>query len=244
MISTQEEAAVAGETDSLSLELRALSVGREGRILIAPMDLEFPSGSFTAVLGPSGTGKTSFLFTLAGMLKPASGTMVIRHGAKQSLPLREYRRRLGLVFQHFRLTPNETVVTNILCGTLGHHSWCRTLLGFPPEAREKASRLLQKVELAGFERVPVSRISGGEKQRIAMARALMQEPDWLIADEPVSHLDHALAGRMLSLLKSESRRTNMTVICVLHDAGLAREHADRILTFPGRQKWQVDFPGV
>jgi phosphonate transport system ATP-binding protein len=239
-----KEPAVAGASDSLLLELRALSVGREGRVLIAPMDLDFPAGSFTAVLGPSGTGKTSFLFTLAGMLKPASGTMVIRKGTMQSLPATEYRRRLGLVFQHFRLTPNETVATNILCGTLGRHSWCRTLLGFPPEARQKASRLLERVELAGFEEVPVSRISGGEKQRIAMARALMQEPDWLIADEPVSHLDHALAGRMLSFLKAESRRTNMTVICVLHDAGLAREHADRILTFPGDQKWQMDFPGL
>lgn len=239
-----QEPCVAGEMDSLSLELQALSVGREGKILIAPMDLDFPAGSFTAVLGPSGTGKTSFLFTLAGMLKPASGTIVIRQGTSQSLPVGEYRQRLGLVFQHFRLTPNESVATNILCGTLGRHSWCRTLLGFPPEAREKASQLLQKVELAGFEDVPVSRISGGEKQRIAMARALMQEPDWLIADEPVSHLDHALAGRMLSFIKSETRRTNMTVICVLHDAGLAREYADRILHFPGDQTWQLDFPGA
>lgn len=215
--------------DNFHVRIRNLDVSRQSRCLVKDLTATVARGSFVAVLGPSGCGKTTLLNCLAGML-PADRGMVeyqCRNGCVH-LP-NDFRPKIGLVFQHLRLTSNASVLTNVLCGTLGKKPWWRSLLGFPKEEVTRARHLLELVGLADCEREPVSRLSGGERQRVAIARTLIQEPELILADEPVSHLDRNLARKVLGYWKDACGTQGGSVVCVLHDRELAREFADVLL---------------
>ncbi len=210
--------------------LRDLRVQRGGRELVRDLNLAVPRGQFVAVVGASGVGKSSLLACLAGMMEPAGGTITYRCANACDHAPATYRRRVGIVFQHLRLSPNATVLTNVLCGTLGQHPWWRTLFGFSRTETAHARRLLEEMELGGYEQMPVRRVSGGEKQRTAIARALMQSPELILADEPVASLDPRLARQVLALLRNECQASQRTIFCVLHDPDLVEEFADMVLT--------------
>lgn len=220
------------------LRIDGLAVRRDGRHILEGLDMDVPRGSFLSVEGRSGAGKSSLLACLAGMLEPAQGNISYqcREGCEHSPA--GFRRRIACIFQHFALTPNATVKTNVLCGLLPQHSPLRTLFGFPRADHRLADELLERLGIAHLADTPVHRISGGERQRTAIARALIARPECLLADEPVSNLNPDLARQVLSLLKENSACTGCTVICALHDPDLSREFSDARLHLDGDRNWE------
>jgi phosphonate transport system ATP-binding protein len=221
--------------------LRGLGLERRGRWLFRGMDVEMPRGKFIAIVGPSGAGKTSLLGCLAGTLAPSEGEVVFRcgHGCHHSPPA--FRKRLGIVFQNFLLIGNGTLLHNVLCGRLGRYPWWRTLTGFPRADRAEAFEILSHLGLASHVHRRAFEVSGGEQQRAALARALFQEPEMLLADEPVSNLDSDLTCRVLEILRAQTRHESRTVACVLHDQELVERFADLIITLnPDQpQAWTI-----
>lgn len=226
-------------TPEPQLRINGLGVEREGRPVLQGLDMDLPRGTFLAVEGRSGVGKTSLLSCLAGMLEPAEGRISYRcrEGCEHSPG--QFRQRIGCVFQHFALTPNATVKTNVLCGLLPHRSPLRTLFGFPKSDHRLAEELLGKLGIAHLADQPVSRISGGERQRVAVARALIARPECLLADEPVSNLNPELAREVLGLMKEHCAETGCTVVCALHDSALGGEFSDFRLRLGGGCDWQL-----
>ena len=225
--------------------LRGLGLERGGRWLFRGIDIEVPRGKFIAVVGPSGAGKTSLLGCLAGTLEPSEGQIVFQcaHGCHHS-PL-AFRKRLGIVFQNFLLIANGTLLHNVLCGRLGRYPWWRTLAGFPRIDRTEALKTLHELGLARHVHRRAFEVSGGEQQRAALARALFQEPEMFLADEPVSNLDPNLTCRVLEVLRAQARQESRTVVCVLHDQELVERFADMVITLnPDRpQEWSLRATG-
>ena len=176
------------------------------------------------VIGPSGSGKSTFLRCLNLLERPTSGT-VIFEGTHLTAPrtnINVYRRRMGMVFQHFNLFPHMTVLRNL---TLGPTELLKKSTG---DANKKAMQLLERVGLADRADAYPSQLSGGQKQRIAIVRALCMEPDVMLFDEPTSALDPEMVGEVLDVMK-ELANEGMTMVVVTHEMGFAREVADRVL---------------
>jgi phosphonate transport system ATP-binding protein len=198
---------------STAVAVSGLSIERAGRRLFDEMSWQLPFGSFLAVTGPSGAGKSSLLSCLAGELGPSSGSVNIE------------AENIGCIFQDFRLSTNLSVLKNVLCGSLGRHSWWETLLKFDDTEREDAFEIASSLGLARLVHKPAATVSGGEQQRTAVARALLQRPDVILADEPTSQLDTETARLVLKKLRDEAKNGN-TVIVVLHDSRLVEEFAE------------------
>ena len=211
------------------LRTEGLCVQREGRLLLRDLHVEVPRGSFVAIVGPSGIGKSSLLACLAGLLPPASGQITYRCQNNCEHSPASFRRRLGVVFQHLRLNPNCSAETNVLCGLLGQRPWWKTLFGFRKRDHQLSHELLARFDLAGLEGAAVGSLSGGERQRVAISRALVAAPEVILADEPVSQLDPVLASNVLESLKSQAHTSGVTVICALHDPVLVDLLADYTL---------------
>ena len=194
------------------------------------MNLEIPRGKFVAVVGPSGAGKTSLLGCLAGNVALSEGEVIFQcaQGCRHS-PIR-ISKRLGIIFQNFPLIGNGALLHNVLCGRLGRYPWWRTLAGFPRSDRSRASEILNDLGLAAHIYRRAAEVSGGEQQRAALARALFQEPEMFLADEPVSNLDPELTCRVMKILRQQARQYARTVVCVLHDRDLVESFADICIT--------------
>jgi phosphonate transport system permease protein len=189
----------------------------DGVRVLDGIDLELAPGEHVAIVGPSGSGKTSLLRVLAGELQPTSGELQ-RSG------------RVASIHQDFRLVGTTSALGNTLHGAAAEVGFWRSLGAWPAATRARAVEWLQRVGLGARLQQRVDRLSGGEQQRVALARALMRRPSLLLADEPVSALDRPSARALLQLLDALRRQHGITVVSVLHDVGLAREFADRVLT--------------
>ncbi|MGI8885233.1 MAG: ATP-binding cassette domain-containing protein [Pyrinomonadaceae bacterium] len=200
-----------------AVETHSLALKRGGKLLFEKMTWQLRRGKFLAVTGASGAGKSSLLACLGGIVAPSAGEF--KFAANE---LRE----LGFVFQNFRLTANLSVLTNVLCGKLGAYNWRQTLFSFSENERQAAFTILRELGLDKLVRRQVRKISGGEQQRTAVARVLLQDPPIILADEPTSNLDAELAKRVLSILRDVCAEKNRTVIAVLHDARMVEEFAD------------------
>jgi phosphonate transport system ATP-binding protein len=212
------------------LKVSNLGCTRNGRWVFRRLSLDVPPGKFIAVLGPSGAGKSTLLSCLAGLLKPDEGTVSYSDQQDKTYSPAEFQRRIGIVFQHFMLIENTTLMQNVLCGRLGRYHWWQTIFGFPRREKEEAFQVLYDLGLSKYVYRQVAQVSGGEQQRTAIARALFQQPDVILADEPVSNLDSYLTGRVLGMLRQQCHQHQRTVLCVLHNAELVHRFADYVLS--------------
>ena len=186
---------------------------------VRPTDLEIPSGEFFAILGPSGCGKTTLLRIIGGYERQDAGRLFLGETDITSLLPRD--RGIGMVFQNYALFPHMTVFENVAFGLRANKT----------PAGAVASRVkgaLESVRLAGKSGSPVTALSGGEQQRVAVARALVIRPRLLLFDEPLSNLDIALRLQTREEIRALQRSTGITTVYVTHDQGEAMSLADRI----------------
>ncbi len=209
------------------MSVRACGVGvRIGSaVLLDGVDLDVPTGSWTAVLGRNGAGKTTLLHALAG-LRPCTGKVELAGRDLASLRPRERARLLALAPQTAVLPESLVVADYVLLGRTPH----RGVLGAPGrEDREKVAAALERLELADLADRRVGTLSGGERQRTVLARALAQEPQLLLLDEPTASLDLGHAQEALELVDALRREHGLTVVSTLHDLTLAGQYADRVV---------------
>ena len=225
--STARAAAPDGDAHLL---VSGLGVRRAERWLFRDLTLTVPRGAFVAVVGPSGAGKSTLLACLAGALAPGEGEIRLRERSGRLVAPELCRPRIGCVFQRLLLVENSSVLANVLCGRLGRHRWWQTLFGASQAEREEAFAIAADLGLAPHTHRWVAELSGGEQQRTAIARALFQEPDLYLADEPISNLDTYLTGRVLGRLRQEAAQQGRTVFCVLHDPTLVERFADLVVS--------------
>jgi phosphonate transport system ATP-binding protein len=216
------------------LRVRRLSLRYpNGKLALADLDLSVRAGELVTVLGSNGSGKTTLLRCLVRTLKPTSGEVWVSEteltrleGAK----LRRARLELAMISQHAALVRRRSVLANVATGSLGRHdSWRTNLGGFPDDELQAAQRCLGEVGLAELAEQRAGTLSGGQAQRVSIARALAQRPRVLLADEPVASLDPEAAEEIMRLLRRLAREGNLAVLCVLHQVELAYSYADRIV---------------
>lgn len=194
--------------------------------------LTVTSGERVAIVGPSGSGKTTLLRLLNGGLPVERGEIFVL--GKRLLPgrrqPREQRRRVGMIFQDFALVERASVLDNVLFGRLGYAQPWLSLVGrFSERDREIAGAAIREVGLLEQLRQRADVLSGGQRQRVAIARVLAQEPEIVLADEPVSNLDPGLTADILEILVQASERRGATLVMALHQPRLAVAHAERVI---------------
>jgi phosphonate transport system ATP-binding protein len=221
---------MAGDVVSqgLGVVCRGLAVGRT-RPLIEGVDVAVRPGEVLAVLGPSGVGKSTLLDTIEGRVAPWTGAVQVHDTDGRPLGVVERGRRIARVEQDLLLVDTISLEHNVLLGRLDRYPWWRTFLRFPRHEREAARAVLARIGLGHLWWKPAATVSGGERQRTALTRALFSEPDLLLADEPTAGLDADTAEVALGLVVEHARRRPAAVIVVLHDPALAERHADRVL---------------
>jgi len=187
-------------------------------------------GEVVVVIGPSGSGKSTFLRCLNLLEHPTGGTVTFE-GVDITDPkvnINLHRQKMGMVFQHFNLFPNMTILRNMTVAPIELHKKSKA------EAEAMAMKLLERVGLADRAKAYPSQLSGGQKQRVAIVRALCMEPNVMLFDEPTSALDPEMVGEVLDVMKSLARE-GMTMVVVTHEMGFAREVGDRVLFMDGGQ---------
>jgi putative ABC transport system ATP-binding protein len=205
------------------LGMRLASGGRAVDVL-SDVTLEVPAGQFLAIAGPSGSGKSTLLGLIAGLDQPTSGRIEVAGmeitGLDEDALARFRRDQVGYVFQSFHLIPTLTAQENVAVPLE---------LAGEADVIARAAALLGEVGLAGRAHHYPVQLSGGEQQRVAVARALARRPAILLADEPTGNLDSATGKQIIDLLVAANRRHGRTLVLVTHDAALAA-HADRVVT--------------
>lgn len=202
------------------LRLERISKRFDDLLVINDLSLEVYKGELCCLLGPSGCGKTTTLKVIAGFLEHEKGSVYLAEREITDLPPQE--RDVGMVFQNYALFPHLTVFDNVAYG-LRRRGW--TL----KDIREKVADMLDLVQLSGYGKRRIQELSGGQQQRIALARALVIEPELLLLDEPLSNLDARLRVRMRSEIRRIQRTLDISTIYVTHDQEEAMSIADRIV---------------
>jgi phosphonate transport system ATP-binding protein len=219
------------------------------------INLRIEVGDFVGIIGLSGAGKSTLLRCINRLIHPTSGEIRIprsllgRDGAGATADvltlaapeLRFFRRKVGMIFQQFNIVKRLSVIDNVLSGGLGYQPALTSVLRiFSQDEKRRALANLKRVGLLGHAYKRADELSGGEQQRVAIARTLMQQPAIILADEPVSSLDPKLSRVVLDILKRVCREDGITALVSLHTLELTREYADRVI---GLKEGQVVFDG-
>ena len=217
----------------------------DGTEALKNVSFEVEDGEFLVIIGLSGSGKSTLLRCTNRLIDPTAGdilwdgTNIATLSTKQ---LRPIRRKIGMVFQHFNLVKRLSVLNNVLSGRLGYVNDSSSFFyRFPKEDVKKAHKALERVGLTVQTHKRASELSGGQQQRVGIARALMQEPKIILADEPVASLDPVLAHTILGYLERLNKEDRITVICSLHYLDLVQRYATRVI---GLRDGQVVYRGT
>lgn len=197
------------------------------------LDLVVDGNSVVAIVGASGAGKSTMLRCINRLVEPTSGSIKLNGTELVNLhnrELRRARRKIGMVFQGFNLIDRLTVMENVLAGRLGYVSLFQAVSRrYPQEDIERAFTLMERVGIAHYANKRADELSGGERQRVGVVRALMQEPEVLLADEPTASLDPRTSEQIMVLLQSLASELALPVLINIHNVAQARSYTDRIV---------------
>jgi phosphonate transport system ATP-binding protein len=214
------------------IEAKNITKHFERKIALSSLSFSIKQGELVALIGPSGAGKTTLLNSIAGLAPLQSGQLLI-----DSLPLSEYKRgkmfakKIGVIRQQFDLIGPLAVIHNVLAGKLSEWGLIKSLFSLlVPQEKESALSALERVGLADKPFEITATLSGGEQQRVAMARLMVQNPEIILADEPVASLDPARADDVLSMLTKIVSEENQTLVASLHSVEYARKYFTRIIS--------------
>ena len=207
------------------------------------VSFEVRDGEFLGIIGLSGSGKSTLLRCINRLVEPTSGEIWlddINITQASRKDLRTIRRRIGMIFQQFNLVKRSSVLTNVLAGRLGYARPLPSLFhSFAAPDRELAWKALERVGIREQARKQARELSGGQQQRVGIARALMQQPRMILADEPVASLDPVLAHSILGYLEQLNRVDHITVLCSLHYLDLVQRYATRVIGLrAGKLVWR------
>ncbi|RWM33098.1 ABC transporter ATP-binding protein [Mesorhizobium sp.] len=225
--------ATASSTEKPAVEFRNIDIAYGKFVAVRDFSLSIRKGSFVTLLGPSGCGKTTILRSIAGLVDISSGQIMIDGRRVDDVPI--YKRNIGLVFQSYALFPHKTVFDNVAFG-LKYRNVPK------PEIGRKVSQALDMVRLPGSEKKLPSQLSGGQQQRIALARAIVFQPQVLLLDEPLSALDANMREEMRVEIKKIQKETGITAIFVTHDQEEALSMSDRIVVMNAGAVEQIGAP--
>jgi phosphonate transport system ATP-binding protein len=205
----------------------------DGTVALKDVSFEVKEGEFLAVIGLSGSGKSTLLRCINRLIDPTEGRVIwddVDVTAAQGRDLRRIRRQIGMIFQQFNLVRRSSVLINVLSGRLGYaHPVLSLLHQFSGDDRRRARAALERVGIPEKADNRADQLSGGQQQRVGIARALMQEPRLMLADEPVASLDPVLAHSILQYLELLNRQDGITVLCSLHFLDLVHRYANRVV---------------
>ncbi len=206
---------------------------RTGDLALKGIDLDVPDGQVMALIGPSGAGKSTVIRCVNRLVEPTNGTITLNDtelSALGSRELRRARRRMGMIFQEYALVERLSVMENVLSGRLGYvgfwQSWFRR---FPQSDIDEAFRLLTRVGLDHMADKRADELSGGQRQRVGICRALIQNPELLLVDEPTASLDPKTSRQIMRLIKELCEERKLSAIINIHDVMLAQMFAERIV---------------
>jgi len=197
------------------------------------ISFEVPDRQFLVIIGLSGSGKSTLLRCINRLIEPTAGRIIwndVEITDATDEELRQIRRKIGMIFQHFNLVRRAPVMTNVLAGRLGYTNPMWSFVNyFSAEDKKKALEKLGRVGIREKATIRADQLSGGQQQRVGIARALMQEPELMLADEPVASLDPATSHSVMKYLEQLNHEDGITILCSLHFLSLARAYADRII---------------
>jgi phosphonate transport system ATP-binding protein len=206
---------------------------RTGDLALKGIDLDVPDSQVMALIGPSGAGKSTVIRCINRLVEPTAGTITLNDNELTGLgsgELRRARRRMGMIFQEYALVERLSVMENVLSGRLGYvgfwQSWFRK---FPQADVDEAFRLLARVGLDHMADKRADELSGGQRQRVGICRALIQNPELLLVDEPTASLDPKTSRQIMRLIKELCEERKLSAIINIHDVMLAQMFAERIV---------------
>ena len=209
----------------------------DGTVALNNVSFEVRAGEFLAIIGLSGSGKSTLLRCINRLIDPTSGVVIWNDQNitnADGAELRRIRRQIGMVFQHFNLVKRSSVRTNVLTGRLGYVHPVSSVFGrFSAADRQRAMAALARVGIEDKADNRADQLSGGQQQRVGIARALMQEPQLLLADEPVASLDPVLSHSIMRYLELLNQQDKITVLCSLHFLDLVHRYATRVVGLKG-----------
>ena len=216
------------------LKLSALTKRYDtGDLALNQVDLEIPDAQVLALIGPSGAGKSTLIRCVNRLVEPTSGSATLNDinlTKLSSRALRKSRRKMGMIFQEYALVERLTVMENVLSGRLGYVGFWRSYFRkFPKDDIKEAFRLLDRVGLLEMADKRADELSGGQRQRVGICRALIQDPDLLLVDEPTASLDPKTSRQIMRLINELCSERGLTAIINIHDVLLAQMFAQRIV---------------
>ena len=226
------------------LEVKNLTkIYNDGTVALDDVSFTVEDGEFLVIIGLSGSGKSTLLRCINRLIDPTEG-QILWNGEDitkvKGEQLRNLRRQVGMIFQQFNLVKRSSVMLNVLSGRLGYvNPWKSLLYKFNSEDREKGLAALEMVGITDQANKRADELSGGQQQRVGIARALMQDPKMILADEPVASLDPVLAHTILGYLDKLNKERDITIICSLHYLDLVQRYSSRVIGLrDGKIAWK------